>query len=238
MCRLRVSFPFGSVRARIRGTVKNRRVSGGSGALVAEDEQAQLDVNETRETGRLEAFSDGVFAIAITLLILEIDVPLHSEHLVRDLLHEWPSFLAYALSFLVILVMWVNHHAVFRLIGRINRPFLMLNGLLLMVITFINYPTAVLADYLTSSHADTALQFYNGTFLIMAILFNTLWRYASRDARFFVADADPDTVTAINRAFRFGPLMYGISFLLAFISVPLGLATNIGLAIYYAIYSL
>jgi ABC-type phosphate transport system permease subunit len=95
----------------------------------------------------------------------------------------------------------------------------------------------VLADFLTSSHAGAALQFYNGTFLVMAILFHTLWRYASRDARLFAADADPATIAAINRAFRYGPFMYGAAFLLAVVSVPLGLAISIGLAIYYSAYS-
>lgn len=205
---------------------------------MADNEQAPSDVAETRETSRLEAFSDGVFAIAITLLILEIDVPLHSEHLAHDLLHTWPSFLAYLLSFAVILIMWINHHTICRLICRSDRRFLLLNGLLLMLITFINYPTAVLADYLTSSHARTALQFYNATFVVTACAFNVLWRYASHDGRLFGPDVNADTIAGVTRAFRFGPLYYLLSFLLGFVSVPLSLALNIGLAVYYAVYGL
>lgn len=205
---------------------------------MADDEQTQSSVIEARETGRLEAFSDGVFAIAITLLILEIDVPLHSEHLFHDLLHKWPSFLAYALSFLVILIMWVNHHTIFRLISRIDRRFLILNGVLLMLITFLNYPTAVLADYLTSSHAGTALVLYNGTFVVVALTFATLWFYAARDGRLLAPGIDPERITMINRAYRRGPFIYFAAFLMAFVSVPLSLAIDIGLAIYFTVFNL
>jgi uncharacterized membrane protein len=190
-----------------------------------------------RDTARLEAFSDGVFAIAITLLILEIDVPLHSEHLLHDLAHKWPSFLAYALSFLVILIMWVNHHTIFRLISRIDRRFLILNGLLLMLITFLNYPTAVLADYLTSSHAGTALVLYNGTFVIVALTFSLLWWYAAHENRLLAPDVDPERVAMINRAYRLGPFIYMAAFLMAFVSVPLSLAIDIGLAIYFTVFN-
>jgi uncharacterized membrane protein len=196
------------------------------------------DSTEERETGRLETFSDGVFAIAITLLILQVAVPVHSSQLFHAILHTWPSFLAYALSFLVILIMWINHHTIFRLITRIDRRFMMINGVLLMLITFINYPTAVLADYLTSSHANTALLFFNGTFVVTACVFNVLWRYASWDGRLLGAQVAPERVSAITRAYRFGPLIYAVAFLLALVSVPLSLAVDIGLGIYYAVYGL
>lgn len=204
---------------------------------MAESNAQQTTTSDTHETGRLEAFSDGVFAIAITLLILQIDVPLHSEHLLRDLLHRWPSFLAYALSFLVILIMWVNHHTVFRLISRIDRRFLILNGLLLMLITFLNYPTAILADYLTSSNAGTALALYNGTFVIVALTFSLLWRYAAREGRLLAPDVDPERVAMINRAYRLGPFIYLAAFLMAFVSVPLSLAIDFGLAFYFTVFN-
>ena len=205
---------------------------------MAEDEQADASGTDIRETGRLEAFSDGVFAIAITLLILQIDVPLHSVHLLRDLLHKWPSFLAYALSFLVILIMWVNHHTIFRLIDRIDRRFLILNGLLLMLITFVNYPTAVLSDYLTSAHASTALVLYNGTFVVVAITFATLWSYAAYKQRLLAPGIPPERIEAINRAYRRGPFIYFAAFLMAFVNVPLSLAIDIGLGIYFTVFNL
>jgi TMEM175 potassium channel family protein len=191
-----------------------------------------------REMGRLEAFSDGVFAIAITLLILEIAIPLDSPHLGHDLLDRWPSFLAYAISFMVILIMWVNHHMVFKLIDRSDRRFLIINGILLMLITFVNYPTALLADYLTTSQSRTAMLVYSGTFVVVALSFNLLWRYASYNRRLLSDSADPDLIAAISRAFRFGPLMYFAAFVAAFVYVPLSIAISAGLAIYYAVYGL
>jgi len=205
---------------------------------MATNDNVTEDARIARETGRLEAFSDGVFAIAITLLILQINVPLHSTHLWHDILQSWPSFLAYVLSFAVILIMWINHHTVFRLISRIDRRFLMLNGILLMLITFLNYPTAILADYLTSSHAGSALLLYDGTFVFISLTFNTLWRYAAHEGRLLDAHVEPATVTAITHAYRRGPIFYIASFLAAFISVPLSLAINIGLAVYFAVFGL
>src|SRR4029079_15891397 len=98
---------------------------------MADAERLKNETRERREMGRLEAFSDGVFAIAITLLILQIPIPAHSPRLLHDVLQSWPSFLTYAIIFVVILIMWINHHTAFRLIGRIDRRFLILNGLLL-----------------------------------------------------------------------------------------------------------
>ena len=105
-----------------------------------------------KETGRVEAFSDGVFAIAITLLILEIKVPkLPHESppaaLAEALLALWPSFLAFLLSFFAILIMWINHHRLFELIRKTDSIFMMLNGFLLMLVTVVPFPTAVLAEY-------------------------------------------------------------------------------------------
>ena len=202
-----------------------------------EREVARVTAAE-RDTGRLEAFSDGVFAIAITLLILEIPITTNSKHLGPELLHRWPSFLAYAISFVVILIMWVNHHMVFKLIDHADRRFLMINGFLLMLITFVNYPTALLADYLTTPQSRTAMLVYSGTFVVVALCFNLLWRYASSNRRLLSTTADPVLVCAISRAFRFGPLMYFAAFVAALVSVPLSIAISAGLAIYYAIYGL
>jgi hypothetical protein len=112
-------------------------------------EHADLDTAHHYETGRLEAFSDGVFAIAITLLVLEIAVP-HVEHdasLTNALLDLWPSYFGYAVSFITIGVMWINHHHMFKDIERVDHGLLALNLLLLICISFVPFPTAVLAEY-------------------------------------------------------------------------------------------
>ncbi|HEU5199862.1 MAG TPA: TMEM175 family protein [Ktedonobacterales bacterium] len=210
----------------------------------SEDEQNKGQARtEEKETGRLEAFSDGVFAIAITLLILQIPLPHENQAtpLLTQLGRQWALYLAYLVSFMTILIMWVNHHALFRLIHRTDQLFLVLNGLLLMVITFVNYPLAVLAESLQAPYSrkldtdqHTAALFYNGVFIVIAIIYNVLWRYASHKRRLLSRGADPLIVETITRQYRFGPLFYVASFLLAFVSVWASLGLNLLLAVYFA----
>jgi len=113
------------------------------------NDAAKADHPGARETGRVEAFSDGVFAIAVTLLVLDLKVPkpgdLGGESLLSALARQWPAFLAYLTSFATILVMWVNHHKMFNHIRRTDDRFLFLNGLLLLFVTFVPFPTALVA---------------------------------------------------------------------------------------------
>ena len=186
--------------------------------------------NETKETGRVETFSDSVFAIAITLLVLGIPVPPAGAQ--EAVWNQWPSFAGYAISFLTILVMWINHHTIFEVIRRIDRLFLFLNGVLLMLITFVNYPTDLLAAYLRQPEAGTfAALFYNGTFIVIALLFNALWLYASSHSRLLSSSASPSRVRSITIQYYFGPVFYLVAFLLAFVSVPASLITDLLLAI-------
>lgn len=193
-----------------------------------------------RETGRLEAFSDGVFAIAVTLLILELRSPLPTElhageRLLDALWHEWPAYLAFATSFATILIVWVNHHNLFALIRRVDHPFLLLNGLLLAVVTVIPFPTHLLAEYIREPDARTAALVYAATFLAMALAFNRLWWYAQRDGRLLARDADPALVRAITQQFRLGPLTYAVGVAVAAIQPGLGFAWMIALAVYWAL---
>lgn len=123
----------------------------------------------TEPTSRLEAFSDGVFAIAITLLILEIRVPHAGAEgdLWAGLVALWPSYLAFVLSFFVILIMWVNHHELMRQVRAVGYPFFFANGFVLLTVTFVPFPTAVLAEHLATAEARAAVTFYCGTFVSM-----------------------------------------------------------------------
>ena len=113
-------------------------------------------MNDGTSTARLETFSDGVFAIAATLLVLELSVggTAHGD-LGRKLLDLWPSYLAYATSFLTIGIIWVNHHAIFELIGRTDRTLLFVNTVFLLVVAFIPFPTRLVAHYLTGPTSGT-----------------------------------------------------------------------------------
>jgi len=181
-------------------------------------------------TSRVEAFSDGVFAIAITLLILEIHVPAPGEagSLWAGLLGLWPSYLAFALSFFVILVIWVNHHELVRLVREINYPFLFANGLVLFTVTFVPFPTAVLAEHLVTPDAAAAVAFYCGTFVVYSLAWCLLLSAIVRGG-LFRADVDEETVRRIRRAYAAGPLMYSVAATVALIQPTVGLALNASL---------
>jgi uncharacterized membrane protein len=198
---------------------------------------------DEKETGRLEAFSDGVFAVAITLLVLNIQVPQHvllvDGEVLSILGSQWPMFLAFVTSFATIGIMWLNHHRIFNHIKRTDNTLLIINLLLLLVIVFIPFPTALLAQYLAQyavyPNEHVAVAVYNGTFLLMAVFFNLLWRYAAYKNRLLDKRADPEAVQAISKQFRFGPVLYVILFGLGWISVPASIAMSLLLAVFFAL---
>src|SRR3954453_10845919 len=134
-----------------------------------------------RDTGRLEAFSDGVFAITITLLVLEIRPPTNYERLLHGLAALWPSYLAYAVTFLFIGQVLANHHVMFDHIRAADRGVLLLNTVLLMVVAFLPFATSGPAESLRSGHGErTAVAFYGIAFGVTALTFNAVWQYVSR----------------------------------------------------------
>jgi len=199
------------------------------------DSQQRASVSETN---RIEAFSDGVFAIAITLLILQISVPAELREgvtLRRALLSLWPSYLAFITSFFTIGVMWINHHRLFSLIQRSDHVLLVLNMLLLLGVTFVPFPTAVLAEHLQDEHGLAAGMFYAGTFFFIALTFNVLWRYSTKQGRLLGSDTDFVTVRAITKQYAFGPLFYIALFLVANFSPTASLVGSFLLGIFFAL---
>jgi uncharacterized membrane protein len=189
------------------------------------------------ETGRIEAFSDGVFAIAITLLVLDVKVPRALDGgrtLASALGAMWPTYLAFVTSFATILIMWINHHRMFSLIGRADDRLMFYNGLLLLGVTIVPFPTALVAEYLRHDGQKTAAAIYNGTFIFIAICYNLLWRTAAVDDRLLDAHASRQAVQRIFDSYRYGPLWYVIAFMLAFASVTASLVVNLALAIFFA----
>ena len=170
-------------------------------------------------TTRLETFSDGVFAIAATLLILEIGVSSRDSHdLGSALLHLWPSYLAYTTSFITIGVIWMNHHTCVETMRRVDRTLLFLNLLLLLTVAFLPFPTKLVAQHLNKPGEQVAVALYAGTLVVMAVIYNVWWRYASTGRR-LIADSVPDSrVRAISRAFDPGVPIYAITFAVAFVS--------------------
>jgi uncharacterized membrane protein len=186
------------------------------------------------ETGRIEAFSDGMFAIAITLLILEVKQPGPSAgSLASALLKQWPSYLAFLLSFFYIGVMWMNHHRMFTHIRRSNDTLLVLNLLLLLGVTVTPFPTAVLANSLGTPDQRTATIFYNAVFAVIAVFFNVLWRYAVR--RELLDKQLAASAAMISRQYAVGPLMYLVCLALAFVDARVSIGVNVALAVYFAL---
>jgi uncharacterized membrane protein len=196
---------------------------------------------ETRDgdTTRLETFSDGVFAIAITLLVLEIWVPQveESESLLVALLGLWPSYVGYAVSFLQIGVIWANHHNRFRLLERSDHVLLFLNILFLMCVAFIPFPTALLAEYIQGSEGErqTAIAVYSGTLAVTGIFFTLLWLYAAKDYRLVNRNLDPRLLQAMTRRYLIGAVLYIVAFAIAFVSALASLVLIVGLALLFVL---
>lgn len=191
------------------------------------------------ETGRIEAFSDGVFSIAITLLVLEIKIPQPTQPgapLAVALWRQWPAFAGYALSFLTIGIMWASHHKMFMLIRKSDHNFRMLNVLFLMFVSFLPYPTALVAQYLLEpAGRKTAVVVYAATFLAIALIWNGTWRYAIWNGRLLGEHVEAASVNALSRQYAVGPAAYAIGLALAFVSPATCLVWLGILALFYAL---
>ena len=191
---------------------------------------------EEKETARLEAFSDGVFAIAITLLVLELKVPNDPRGLGSQLISQWPSYAAYVTSFATIGIMWLNHHRLFTLIHRVDHWLPVLNGLLLLGVSVVPFPTQLVASYLGKPGEVLATVVYGGTYVYIAIAFNLLWRYASsrhRQPPLLRLPHDSPEAIAIHQQYMMGPTIYLGATLLAFWQAKLALAVMMGLAVFF-----
>ncbi len=174
-----------------------------------------------RETTRVEAFSDGVFAIALTLLIFTIKIPefedlASKEKLYRELVNLWPSYLAFIMSFAAVLIMWINHHGFFKYLRKINNSFLYANGFLLLTVTFINFPTSVLAKYFNTPAVNSAAALYCGAILVISIAFNLLWFSSAYKRRLVKDEVSDELIIKIRNAYWLGFFVYLAAFALSF----------------------
>jgi uncharacterized membrane protein len=188
------------------------------------------------ETGRVDAFSDGVFTIAISLLVLELRIPAESpDGLWQELGRQWPSYAAYVVTFLVIGIMWVNHHTMFGLIRRVDRTILYLNLALLMTVAVLPWPTAMMAEYLRAgadSHAAAAV--YGMVMMLHSFCFQGLWWHLTKTGHLFDRRVDLPAARALRRRFALGSVVYPLTLALAFVSALATLALLGLMAVYYA----
>jgi uncharacterized membrane protein len=190
-------------------------------------------------TNRLEAFSDGVIAVAITLLVLDIHVPGHSgpHHLAYKLGHDWPHYAAYLISFVTIGIIWVNHHAMISRLRAADHVILMLNLLLLLTIGVLPFATSLMAEYLTRSSGEhLAAGIYSGAFLLMSVAFATLNRHILLDKSHLLDPALPrDRRRQILGRSVTGLIPYVVATALAPVSPYATLAICGGVAAFYAL---
>jgi uncharacterized membrane protein len=188
-------------------------------------------------TSRLEAFSDGVFAIAITLLVLDLKVPTRDElhgTLASALLAEWPRYAAYVVSFFVIGVIWINHHTVMDAIARVDKSLLVLNLALLLTVVTIPFTTSLFAEYLQAgSEAKLAAALYSAVMFVHAVLWIVFWRHAAYHPALLAPEIDPARARASVRGFSFGVPVYAIAMGLSFVSPYVVLGLHLLLAFVY-----
>jgi uncharacterized membrane protein len=197
------------------------------------------DANE-KETGRLEAFSDGVFSIAMTLLVLELKVPtfrppITSTALLTALRSQWPSYLAFLTSFATVLIMWVNHHGIFRLVRRCDAMLLFTNGLLLLFVTVVPFPTALVAAYLRTAGAAAACTIYCATFVVGSLMYGVLLLVAARHGgRMLVPHAAAEVRRRVRDCFGVGVPLYALATAMAPIKPWVSLSICTALWVYWS----
>jgi uncharacterized membrane protein len=190
-------------------------------------------------TARLETFADGVFAIAATLLILNVDAQVseNAHDLGGRLLHIWPSYLAYAVSFVTIGIMWLNHHTILAQVERADRRFLIANIGLLMCIAFFPFTTRLVAEHVRGSGAREAALAYGFTGVTTAVMFNASWFYAAVGRRLLRRDAEPGVVSGLTRTYIPGPWIYLTATLVAFASPVASIILFGVIALFYVLES-
>jgi uncharacterized membrane protein len=176
-------------------------------------------------SSRLEAFSDGVFSIAATLLVLQLQVPLQSEpDFARALASQWPTYASYVVSFMTIGIIWINHHTLFSRVREVDRPLLLLNLLLLLSVSTIPFPTAMLGRTIGGASSHVAAAVYGGVMVSMSLSFSALWMRVSRGSR--------QPRRPLVRAFA-GLGAYVLGTALAFVSAEASLLVFGAVAVFY-----
>ena len=186
-------------------------------------------------TGRVEAFSDGVFAVAITVLVFGL-LPIGTGKTLdaKILLHAWPQYFAYVVSFLSIGIMWMNHHTIMAHVARVDRPLLVLNLLLLMGIVAVPFPTALVAEHLRRSGGTAATVTYGLVMIAISAGFAGLWVYVATHARALGAALPPEALRDSIPGFTLGGAVYVAGTLIAaFVNAAAGMVIFGALAVYY-----
>ncbi len=182
--------------------------------------------SEDRESSRVEAFSDNVFGIALTLLVLTLKVPTIPDgdqpgYLIDQLRKEWPSFITCVISFVTILLMWINHHVMFERVKKVDHTLLILNGLMLLPITLVPFPTSLLAVFLSHPQARYAAGLFAGSYVMIAGMYNLVWMHITRLNKRLGVEEDEVRLHRQTNKVRLVFVLYMTAFLLGFV-YPVG----------------
>ncbi|WP_343524339.1 TMEM175 family protein [Pedobacter sp.] len=195
-----------------------------------------------KETARIEAFSDGVFAIAVTLLVLELHVPAFDvgkkpAMLLTELKAEWPGYIAFVISFFSIFIIWVNHHKVFKQIYRRDTGLMFANGLVLFLVSLVSYPSALLARFYLSESKQVSVTIYTGLFLLINIAFNLLWYQAVKGKDLLRPGINEQAIKQLRDNFLYGFPTYLAAFIISFFFPDAAILICILLWVFWAISS-
>ncbi|UTX49023.1 TMEM175 family protein [Chryseobacterium sp. MA9] len=195
-----------------------------------------------KETLRIEGFSDAVFAIAVTLLVLDLHFPQENSiksgnDLMIFLSNQWPSFLAFILSFFSIFIMWVNHHKIFKQIYSRNSAIMFANGLILFLVSAVSYPTALLARYFDGQASSVVVAIYTSIFVLINLAYNLLWFVATRNKKLLRPGITNAAIKQIRNNYLYGLPIYIIALILSFWFPAVSLLIILGLWIFWALSS-
>ncbi|MGN8056260.1 TMEM175 family protein [Pedobacter sp. 22163] len=195
-----------------------------------------------KETERIEAFSDGVFAISVTLLVLELHVPELKDgdtpvHLLEELKMQWPGYIAFVISFFSIFIIWVNHHKVFKQIYKRNTGLMFANGLILFLVSLVSFPSALLARFFLTDSKQLSVTIYTGLFVLINLAFNLLWQQATADKKLLRPGISDAAIMQLRNNYLYGFPTYLIAFVLSFFYPDPALLICVLLWIFWAVSS-
>lgn len=188
-----------------------------------------------RPTDRIEYFSDAVLAIAATLLATELPKPETETGLLRAIAKEWPSYTAFAASFLFICIAWANHHNMFSYIRQTDQYLLILNVLFLIFVTLQSFTTGLLARHIGKADERTAALIYHGTLVLMTLFYNCTWWYAARKDGLLEEDTDKRLIRSLTKEYAVAPALHLVALIICLWSVPFSIIPVLLLYIYFAL---
>jgi len=200
-----------------------------------------VEKQQQKETVRIEAFSDGIFCVAITLLAIEIGVEAKqnetNQGLLHSLLQRWPICLAYFISFVNVLLAWIGHHGLFKHLRNTNNFVMITNGLLLMLVALVPFPTKTLGFFLQTGAFKTAVIFYTGYFVLISVAFRLLWYAASSSPELLVHGIDKTKIKNITRNENIGLLCNSFILLVSFLSPWTALVLSFAMWVYWIVFA-